>query len=63
VDSSQSLLFLIFFFFILPQLEYVEKQIEIEANERAAKEQLNAVRKQVNLNVPMFFLSLFEGHI
>ena len=41
------------------QLEYVEKQIEIEANERAAKEQLNAVRKQVNID---FFVT-FEGYI
>lgn len=31
------------------QLEYVEKQIEIENSEREAREKLLAVRKQVSL--------------
>ncbi len=34
-------------FLLSTQLEYIDKQIEIEANEREAREKLNAVRKQV----------------
>ena len=36
-------------FLLATQLEYIDKQIEIEANEREAREKLNAVRKQVLL--------------
>jgi hypothetical protein len=33
----------------LLQMEYVDKQIELEASERAAREQLHQVRKQVHM--------------
>jgi hypothetical protein len=34
-------------FMLATQMEYVDKQIEIEANERQAREKLYEVRKQV----------------
>jgi hypothetical protein len=34
-------------FLLATQLEYIDKQIEIEMNEREARDKLNAVRKQV----------------
>jgi len=39
-------------------LEYIDKQIEIEANEREAREKLNAVRKQVCRIFPLFLFNL-----
>jgi uncharacterized protein (UPF0218 family) len=42
VTSVQSAKFL-----LGTQLEYIDKQLEIEANEREAREKLHAVRKQV----------------
>jgi predicted PilT family ATPase len=44
-------------FLLDTQLEYVDREIEIEANEREAREKLVAVRKQVSL-----YLSLFPSH-
>ncbi len=44
------------------QLEYVDRQIEIEEDERQVREQLHAVRKQVGCSF-FYFLFSFEIYL
>jgi hypothetical protein len=52
-------------FLLATQLEYIDKQIEIETNEREAREKLNAVRKQVknHYHISLYCVYTFDSMV